>query len=447
MTVSDPNKSKSLLDTVLTWTVVLFLVKEVFGGVFRYVTTMTGTVALNYVPPLLAMLALALYYLDVLRTGKIHRAMLVLGCFVLFYGAYALFNTLPISQTLIGFYLWLPFFAGFLLHARSQEHVLTRWIFLLWGIAVFGMIANSFVQFPWTGESYEVLGTVREVSRGGSYLGYDRLAGFGRSSFVTSYLILFYSSVILCLKPYWIGWRVACYLISIVPIFISTNKTAILLWAVIPFALGGYQICKNLFSARFLLPYYWAKSTVILLFVVMIGMPLLSDMPSLFQDRQTFYFFSFRSMVERVNYEWPVSLALMEAGGNPVLGRGVGGIGTAQQFIEPDRYAAADNFFVYLYVSVGLVGVALCFFSLILNFKYDYLADRDEFAERYLLLVYILGIGIVVNTIEGPVQAILLGLLIARGLGAQQVRVTQKSHSRTLPQGVCPAHRSNDIAW
>lgn len=400
---------------------ILFILKEVFGGVFRYLTVMTGTEALNYVPPFLAIVALCFYYADAITTGRVDYAMAALALFLAVFALYAGFDPISFKQSAIGFYIWLPLFLGMLLRVQGQDDILFKWMLVIWGTAVTGMIVNSFVQFPWAGTSYEVLGVQREVARKWAYLDYDRLAGFGRSSFTTSYLIVFYCCAILYSRKYSLFIRLGCYAISFLALFLSTSKTSLALWAGIPMFLIGYEICRLIFPARLLLSYYWAKLSVLLLIVLVIGLPLWSEIPSLLHDRQTFYFFSFASLLVRMQYAWPASLALLSEGGSVLLGRGIGGIGTAQKFAEPDMYMFADNLFVYVFVSTGVVGVVALFYSFVANLRRDYLCDRDQFGTAYFLLLYILGIGVTVNTIEGPFQALILGILAARAVSAPRL--------------------------
>ena len=402
----------------------LYILKEVFGGVFRYLTVLTGTEALNYVPPFLAVVALCLYYANAISAGRLDYAMAAVTVFVLVFGAYACVNSISFTQSAIGLYMLLPIFLGMLLRVQNQDDVVFKWMFWLWAISCTGMAINSVVPFPWAGTTYEILGVQREVARKWSYLDFDRLAGFGRSSFTTSYLIVFYCCAILYSRRYPLFIRLACYAASFYPLFLSTSKTAIAMWLGIPIFLIGYELSKLLFPARLLLAYYWAKGSVIALMVLVIGLPLWSEIPNILQDRQTFYFFSFASLLERMRYAWPMSFSLLSYGGNLVLGRGVGGIGTAQKFTEPDLYMFADNLFVYVFVWTGIVGAAMLFYSLIAKLRREYLNDERGFEVSYLLLLYILGIGITVNVIEGPFQALVLGILAARAMTAPRSRLT-----------------------
>ncbi len=426
-------------ETVAYVAALLYILKEVFGGVFRYFTVITGTEALNYVPPFLAIAAIGMYYASTSVTGRVHHAMLAAAVFVGIFILYGCFNSISYEQTAIGLYIWLPVFVGMLLRVQGQEDVLFKWIFVLWAVMILGMFVNSVIQFPWAGTSYEVLGVQREVARKWTYLDYDRLAGFGRSSFTTSYLILFYCCAILFSRRYPIYVRLGCYVISAYALFLTTNKTSLLLWVAIPVFLVGYEISGKVCAVRSLLPYYWAKFSVTILIVILIGLPLWSQIPTLLHDRETFYFFSFASLLDRMKYAWPASFAVLAHGGNELLGRGIGGIGTAQKFTEPDLYMFADNLFVYVFVSTGVVGTVALFYSLVVNLKMDYLCDKVVFKKTYFMLIYILGIGVVVNTIEGPFQALVLGVLVARAMTEPRRAKAVQSWRRPRTQKASPS--------
>ena len=76
---------------------------------------MTGTEALNYVPPFLAILALCFYYADAITTGRVDYAMAALALFLAVFAFYAGFDSISFKQSAIGFYIWLPVFLGMLL--------------------------------------------------------------------------------------------------------------------------------------------------------------------------------------------------------------------------------------------------------------------------------------------------------------------------------------------
>jgi len=405
----------------------LFFLKEVFGGIFRFVTVHTGLLFLNYVPPLLTILVLASFYIHVFKVERIHYLMvwftLLAGVFV----SYAFVNEIPSLQSAVGFYIWLPFIAGLLLSLQRNEQVLFKSMLALWCMAVVGVLINSIVDFPWAGASYEVLGVPREIARKWSYLGFDRIAGFGRASFAAAYMILFYSCCILVSRKYSLIVRWGCYLISGYALFLTTSKSPILIWAIIPFFLSIYEATGSVFGRQSLVSYYWAKSTIIFLLVLLIGLPLWGNIPDVAQNRLQIYFFTFTSLADRMQITWPDAFALLSHGGNMLLGRGVGGIGTPQQFYETDLYNYADNLFVYLYVSTGIVGVIAIFSALTANLKATFIFNRQRFKETYILLFYLLGLGISVNIIDGPAQALLLGLLVGRGLTERRLKKAAKA--------------------
>jgi O-antigen ligase/polysaccharide polymerase Wzy-like membrane protein len=405
----------------------LFFLKEVFGGIFRFVTVHTGLLFLNYVPPFLTILAIAIFYVQVFRVARIHYLMVCFTFLAAVFVAYAFVNEIPALQSTVGFYIWLPFIAGLLLSLQHNERVLFKSMLALWCIAVVGVLINSVVDFPWAGASYEVLGVPREIARKWSYLGFDRIAGFGRASFAAAYMILFYSCCILVSQKYSLVIRWGSYLFTGYALFLTTSKSPILIWAIIPIFLSVYETAGALLGRQSLVPFYWAKSSIIFLLVLLIGLPLWGNIPDIAQNRLQIYFFTFTSLTDRMQITWPDAFALLAHGGNMLLGRGVGGIGTPQQFYETDLYNYADNLFVYLYVSTGLVGVIAIFSALIANLKATFISNRQKFKETYILLFYLLGLGISVNVIDGPVQALLLGALVGRGLTESPLRKSVKA--------------------
>src|SRR5439155_2601258 len=63
------------------------------------------------------------------------------------------------------------------------------------------------------------------------------------------------------------------------------------------------------------------------------------------------------SVGDRLDWLWRDALVMVVEHGEPVLGRGVGGIGMAQQYFESALFSPADNLAVYLYALFGVLGI------------------------------------------------------------------------------------------
>jgi hypothetical protein len=98
-----------------------------------------------------------------------------------------------------------------------------------------------------------------------------------------------------------------------------------------------------------------ANAFVITIALVCLAVPLLSIQLGFNATSVPMWFGSF---MERILDMWPKAFGLMDYAGQALWGRGTGGIGTAQTYGEPLLINAADNLFVYLIVSFGILGVA-----------------------------------------------------------------------------------------
>ncbi len=117
------------------------------------------------------------------------------------------------------------------------------------------------------------------------------------------------------------------------------------------------------------------------------------------------------SFYDRLNYMWPEAWALLGEHGNWLLGRGVGGIGTAQTYFEPALFNAGDNLFMYWFVVFGWV--ALPGFLLLLSRSlrvrpHQTVADMQFYCLLLATLVY----GVMTNIVENAVSALFCGLLV-----------------------------------
>lgn len=81
-------------------------------------------------------------------------------------------------------------------------------------------------------------------------------------------------------------------------------------------------------------------------------------------------------------------------------------------YFEPANYLPGDNIFVYLTVTAG-VPLAIMLLILLTRRAIAALADPAQGNLVYSLTVFILLYGIVVNIIEDPLLALILGMVIS----------------------------------
>jgi hypothetical protein len=130
-------------------------------------------------------------------------------------------------------------------------------------------------------------------------------------------------------------------------------------------------------------------------------------------------FLTLSSMLDRATTMWPGAFALIADDHSWLewlLGRGLGGIGQAQSISEPEANAA-DNLFVYLYVTFGVTCVVfgMAIFS---RFRAVYREKGDRFVLFFALAATVLTLGLAVNVIESVVPALALGILAGKSCNA-----------------------------
>jgi len=117
------------------------------------------------------------------------------------------------------------------------------------------------------------------------------------------------------------------------------------------------------------------------------------------------------SFYDRLNYMWPEAWALLSEHGNLLLGRGIGGIGTAQTYFEGSLFNAGDNLFMYWFVVFGWA--ALPGFVLLLMRSLRIRPFRTPKEMRfYCLLLATLVYGTMTNIVENAMSALVCGMLV-----------------------------------
>ncbi|MGE4530470.1 MAG: hypothetical protein AB7C98_04005 [Acidithiobacillus sp.] len=184
--------------------------------------------------------------------------------------------------------------------------------------------------------------------------------------------------------------------------------------------LGGWLMVSMYFAGGALLrwPRYWMQLwffafTFILLTMILVPLSALwiHYDPSFHGYINNFLFASFG---DRLNWMWPDSLHLLNLDGayHWWVGRGLGGIGAAQQYFEPARHLAADNLFVYVTVYVGLP-VALLLFAALWWRVVRLTLARNAVAWRLPVVLALVAYGVVMNEVEESLLAFFLGLALS----------------------------------
>jgi len=346
------NAGTPLFDKAALALLFLLLLTDVLDGAIRYWALQLHLLWLPYLPRFLMALVLGpMLLVRVAGEGLNFMYVALLSLFTLaaIQGVFNLGNT---GQVEFGLWVLLPFLYGVVV----AESIIRNWkklipyAVLLWVLAEAGVCINYFHSWPWAGLDYQLGAT--EVNAGHLWqtggIQIDRLTGFTRSWFEAAIQILFLAIFLRsALRKHW--W-IPVWILSGGAIVLTTTKTTI--------------VAFLLFSALWV---FWRRgiskpwgALLIMLVCLDVVLPLslfFTQEYRLGEDRSPAVHLVVASLIARVQQEWPEALSMIATRGGPILGRGMGGIGSAQSFFEPAIQNGGENVALFLYGYFGLLGV------------------------------------------------------------------------------------------
>jgi hypothetical protein len=381
----------------------LYFLTFVLEGPLRYVLALASFETALYARDAVLLSAIILATLRHLRRPL---SMYVVGMLFLlsFHSLTGVLFTAQPLQVAFGLKMILPFVLGVVIYkwARLESRALHATVLFFFVVTVTGIFLNYFQPFDWEGFSYRigetnVQGAVRWWHDGGQ----KRLAGFARSSYDAAILV------------------VACA--TFLAIYIRNVPGKLLLWAVAGFAivltttkgaLFAYAVLSLFFAVRMRLGrngHSWALGFLWLPAGIMILLPVYSGVLDVRLDFDSpIERLLLGSYAERMENVWPRAFENLGQAGSFMIGRGIGGIGTPQLYFEPALWNFADNLFVFIYSTCGIIAFAYIFFFLwqAQGLKLRRSVDALTYANLMFALIY----GITTAVLENAVIAFLLGL-------------------------------------
>jgi hypothetical protein len=389
----------SIYDRAVWYIVLFYLYAAVLVGPIRYLLNEADLIFLAYVPQILT---LSLLIWSLLRP-KLNAVYILSLCLLLLFTLLGMVYVDKIPQVLFGLYLWTSFLLGIIAYsvvsrnwAKFQRHCLVLSIIVLSGV-----LLNVRFDFPWVGLDYALGNIDVSVSRLWQTYTFERMAGFSRASFEAATQILLFGLVVMFGQTsHWM--RLTIWLAGGIGIVLTTSKGAVAAYLI----LSGYLLLR-----RWLPPIFWKAlftSTVLLMVAFPVTVLLLDYEP---RSGNTLIRLIFGSFSERLAYIWPEAFAMISQHGNSLIGRGLGGIGTAQHYFEPTLENPADNLFVYLYGIFGLGSLVVICVTIITSYSLRIgKVNIDSFA--FALLLAGASYGLTSNVIESPVFSLFLGVTL-----------------------------------
>ncbi len=415
----------------------LFLATEIFTAPLRFYLAPIGLSPLTYLPKILIVGVVIATVVRTLYRGRIRPLYgAVLAAFFVFGLVGVGFTRHPL-QPAFGIFVLLP-----LIFAVIAEPILRQagarilpYVSLLWLSVALGVVLDYLWEMPWAGLAYKLGELEIEGSREWSTFGVQRISGFSRASFQAADQLLFLSIPIVYFSRGHL-MKLLIWLATGMLIYLTTTKKTggafLILTLLMP--LMGATMVPALFRRALM------AGMPFLVAAIGIGLPISTffvayrlDLDSLWSQAL------FASFEDRLTVVWPASLALALEHGSAVLGRGIGGIGAAQKYFEPLAFMPADNLFIYLFVTFGLLALA---------FVWVYvwnLARLDPDHGAWSRLMWTVGIAVLLNglannVLESPITAIFLGISMAYAYAAAQQSGHAAAQRWALRFGAAPRH-------
>lgn len=342
-----------LFDRLVLVFLLLFLFSDVMGGAIRYFAIGFGLPWLPYFPQIFLALALLPMFFVYMTSEAVTPTLFTVFALFAISATFGLFNLANSGQVEFGLWVLVPFLFGIVALPSLIRgwNRLTPYAVFLWALAVAGVLLNFFYSWPWIGLQYQIGATTVIASRAwqvGS-LHIARLPGFSEASYFVAPQILLLALFLREMLP---KWRITMWVVSGVALVLTTSKTPLVIFILFsilwPFSRGAVRRSWR-----------WIPLAAATLDILLPFSMLLVRRDWLAYIHSKFWAAAAASLFERMQEGWPAWIRMVVAHGNLFLGRGLGGIGTAQQHFEPALFSPADNMAVYLYATFGVLGLLL----------------------------------------------------------------------------------------
>lgn len=392
-------------ETLVMRLTLVYLFTFLFEGVLRFVLAKAHLASLLYLRDLLPVMAVLVLVSGWMTNRYQPSALLVTVALLAFHFFIGFFFLSGVFQQLFGLKMLMPMVLGMAVGTLGmisiqKTRTLTVWVIL---ILVASLCVNYVIPFPWEGGDFESVFGVTTQSKSWTAGSVRRLAGVTRSSYDAATALLYCAVIAMAtFRGVWV--RVLLWLLCMVGIALTTSKAA----EVALLALAAVMICSN--GAKRL---GWLRFSVIACAVLVVGAPLLSLLVDIrVRDFVGSWAWWLSSYADRMQNTWPQAISLLIDHGNVLIGRGIGGVGTAQQYGEGQLHTPADNIFVYWTLAAGMVSWLYAGAILRKLMVWD-AAAIEQRALVFGFFVSMLTYGIAANNMEQPLSAFGLGYAVA----------------------------------
>ena len=382
---------------------ILVVLSLVMNGLLRWLTSNYVGAFFVYIDKyvMIATIILCLFHI---KTSRQQYSVIILSIILFVFMFTGTLYSGNLAQHIFALWVYLPIiFAAMtfpFLGLDSRVRSAAIWLSFLVALGVF---LNSFLELPWSGHIFEIgdheIASARLWWATGDV---ERLSGFSRASFEAAAQLAVLALIYHALSRPRIAYELAYFFFIAYAIFLTTTKRVLFAYLACFLLIVVGRNIKLAVCAAFLRAGVLVAGligAIAPIFTVFVGRLAFSEDTVL------------RTLGARFSHTWPQALATVSEDWMAILGRGLGGVGTASLVYAPSEYILADSMFVHMFGIGGIVGGLLyvAFFSRIATI----LPDSEK--RNVLLLgaasVFLFMTGIVANNLQSGTYGLLVGAL------------------------------------
>jgi len=328
----------------------VYLVRDAFGGVIRYYTSIFHLDTLWYLPDGVALLCLVQFFVHCILRNRSTLALLVFAQIMLsLVLGYFMMGTA--TAAISAFKMMLPVFVGFCFCDSSlgSYRKLLSVIAVTFYLSVIGVLLTKYYLMPWVGYKYESFGAVREAGRlWWAYGGDDqRLMGFAADNTMAAFFILVSFAITSIRKS--TLWCLLYGSLAVYVIRLTTSKTTMIVLVLYLVLLVMVRMLpeKSRFPAIRAIA-LWSFAAILVPFFMIVVASGTAAVP-----HSTLF-----SILDRINNSWQLPFVymsqLMPIG--LITGCGAGCFNYPQKLFSPlaAYWVPVDNFYIGTYLMFGL---------------------------------------------------------------------------------------------
>ncbi len=408
------------MERLLAWCLGFYFTAYAFEGPVRYVLNLFGADSFIFIRDLALLVPVIFIGIRQFWQRKLHPAYLVYLFVVVLHGFVLMLNIGAIAAVIYGAKMLLTMLVGAVLAPviLKPNRPLLIYLGILWTSIVIGVVLDKYVMsFPWVGLSTTIGDVTVDISRDWSMEGEaKRAGGFLRSSIhAATGAPLFAILLLFHLKHRLVKLCIAVATAYV--IYLTTQKGALLAYLAV-------------LAAVAIMPFRPIPALRVgLLFFTLVAVLLPIILPGYHMPDAQAGGFSNMSFNMRVEMMWPQAWEWVETRGTFPFGVGLGGISGAQMLYAKEWFNAADNIFVFMYASFGVMSIVYLGLMLWSTIRLPNAGTHSD-AHAMAILLFIMAYGVALSMLEDQMASLFLGAALCwAGYESRRLRLPDHSLS------------------